>query len=533
MATATRLKSLSSTRSKDGYENLLDLIRNSFETTRSGAKSSLFTTDASGLWEMFLANLPKSARQHYTCTACRHFIERHGGLVWIDKDDATHSAMWEFVEPDFFSNAVSKMRDAVLKSRITGVFVSKEETLGQPVTGEWKHMSVENSNAWRGLTLTANQRAAQYKEEYKMLITGLVEYPESAIDTALTLLKSDALYRSEKCLGVAEWLKALHVARNSTKNTRVKENLTWLAVATAPAGFCHVKSTMIGTLLDDIVAGLDYESISRRFADKMHPLQYQRPQVAPTSGNILQAEKIIEQLKAAGSLERRFARLDEVEALWRPVEKSNTNPVGGGVFAHLAPKKTSIVNELNIPPQVMTWTKFQTNVLPTAEEIEFLVNPGRANYCALLTAVHPKSTPILQWDNSENRNPFSCYVYNGGSTPEQWKLTSGFCRVTAVCLQPSMWRGLVHSNQGKSVIFLLSNAQDTRESGNALFPEILKSELHSIRATIEAYSRVAKIQEREQASACGIRLEDKNTWSADFRVLSNGQKLTYRLDRWD
>lgn len=54
---------------------------------------------------------------------------------------------------------------------------------------------------------------------------------------------------------------------------------------------------MIGTLLDDIASGMSFDSVSRRFAEKMHPLQYQRPQAAPSAGNIAQAEKIVEKLE--------------------------------------------------------------------------------------------------------------------------------------------------------------------------------------------------------------------------------------------
>ena len=100
---------------------------------------------------------------------------------------------------------------------------------------------------------------------------------------------------------------------------RAGENLLWRAVAEAPAGYCHPKSAVTGSLLEDVAAGMAFKDIARRFNAKVAPLAYQRPQAAPSASNVQQAEKIVAQLGIAPSLERRFARLDEVQVLdWVP-----------------------------------------------------------------------------------------------------------------------------------------------------------------------------------------------------------------------
>jgi len=313
MDTVLEVEDIDHHREHDGYEDLLSSIRQTF----SAASGPLFTTNTPDLWPVFLANIPEHARQHYTCHACRHFVERFGGLVRISEDGTKTPAVWGDV-PEFFTPAVNAIKKLLAKSKVNGVFVSSFLTYGEPVTGEWYHMSVTPPapTVWKSLTQSASQRAAEKGEDFKTLVGGLVEYKIEAVTQAVKLLKSDQLYRSEKVLGVAEWLFDLHARRNATRNTAARENITWLAVATAPAGFCHVKSSMIGTLLDDIVSGLDFDDVSRRFASKMHPLQYQRPQAAPSAGNIAQAEKIMEQLGASGALSRRFARLEELQTIW-------------------------------------------------------------------------------------------------------------------------------------------------------------------------------------------------------------------------
>jgi len=516
-------------RDADGYETLLAEIETVFY---ANGNAPLFTTDATNLWEAFLSNIPAEARQHYTCNSCRHFVERFGGLVTISPSGKKESAMWHIV-PDFFTDAVDAMCKLVEKAKVTGVFVSSATVYGDPITGEWRHMSVEAPAAhiWKSLVKTASQEAAEKLEDYKMLTSAMLDYKRGTVDQALKLLRSDSLYRSEKVLGVAEWLKELLDRRAAANTTSARNNITWLAVSIAPAGFCHVKSTMIGTLLDDIEAGMDFEDVSKRFASKMHPLQYQRPQAAPSAGNIAQAEKIVEQLGAAGSLERRFARLDELKLLWSPAPRKETK--SGGVFGHLKPKDSAKeTKEVDAPIMKITWEKFSRTVLPDALSIEYLVS-GSANFAAVTTAEREDAPPILQWDSPEKRNPFSGYVYHGGTQPSGWNLSAGWVKVTGISLHPSMWQ-TVFDHHAKSVLFVLEGAKDSRyrTSGSAIFPETLKSEFHSIRASIEAYSKSATLGGYEEASACGIRGEGDN-WKIMLSVTTSLGVMLYVLERWD
>lgn len=539
MQTITASNTHDHDRSHDGYEQLEESIQHQIELSVNEGQP-LFTTNADGLFKAFLENLPAEARQHYTCHACRHFIDRFGGLVTISEDGGKTPAMWGTV-PHFFRKSVLAMEKIIKRSKINGVFITSASTLGTPVTGEWHHMSARlpYESVYTGRGLTASQKMAEKKEEFRMLISGLLEYSVDAIQQAIALLKTDSLYRSEKCLGVAEWLLSLHNQRLSTRNNDARQNFVWNAVATAPPGWCHVRSTMIGTLLDDIISGvMSFDAISRRFAEKMHPLQYQRPQAAPTSGNIAQAEKLVEKFGIEMSLVRRFARLDEIKTIWKPRTHRHESKNGsGGVFSHLKARGSRPEIKMNVPAVTMTWEKFLRTVLPSAISIEYQVTFRAQNFSAILTAEYPDAPPILQWDTEKLRNPFSQYVYHGGSLPSRWNLVPGFCKVTAVCFQPSMWHN-ENAHQGKSIIFILDGAKDTGyenawNAGNAIFPETLKSEFHSVRATIEAYSKSATIKGYEDASACGIRLQDGGRFDATFRVNDGTTEMLYKIDRWD
>lgn len=513
-----------------GYDRLLAAVA----ARVAAATGPLFTTSSADLLQTFLAALPPEDRQGYTCGACRRFFDAYGGLVTVSEHGALRSVLWADLEvPDYFAAAVAALDRAVRGATIRGVFLRAEETWGKPVTGPWRHLSGQPSVQVRykfSPVQTAAQARAEKAQDYETLQRGLAEFPAAQVAVAVRLLESEALYRSEKVLGVATWLRDLHEARAKVQGT-ARDNLVWRAVAMAPPGFCHVKSTMIGTLLEDIAAGLDFETLKRRFADKMRPDLYQRPQAPPSAGNIASAEKIVAQLQSAGALRRRYARLSEVVALWRPRAEPQAPPKG--VFGHLLP--TSKAKPVEGGEVTITWEKFQRTVLSGAERIELLVPSGNSSFGALVTASDPEAPPILQWDRDERRNPFSWYFYVNGSRAQRWNLVPGaWVPVTAITLKPSMWTSEM-SHQGKGVFFLLQGCRDVeRGVGLALFPETLRAEYHAIRKTIEAFSARGDLDGREEADACGVgMLAGSGSWGHTARVTAGGVVTTYKLDRWD
>jgi hypothetical protein len=519
------------------YDGFLARIQARFlENTDNGA-APVFTTDAADLWPLYLGSIPAVHRQHYTCHSCQHFIEKFGGLVTISHEGKTASAIWTAEDaPSLYAPAMLALQRAVNRAKVTGVFKSSEKTWGLPVTGDWHHLAIipPASMIYRQGILTAFQAAAEKHEEYITVSKALSEIPKANLETALRLLRSDALYRSEKVLGQAEWLYALQTARATTRNTAIKNNLTWLAVALAPAGFCHPRASMIGSLLEDIEAGMDFDSVSRRFASKMHPLQYQRPQEAPTAGAIAAAEKLVEKLGIAASLQRRYARLEEIEAFWRPRAIPDA-PASAGIFGHLKAKGEQHPADMVIPPQTMTWEKFERTVLPTADKIEYKTKSRYEHepFCSLVTACDFDAPPILQWDNLENRNPFSWYFWQGGSTAEGYSLApDSWHAVNAITRKPSEWHG-GNDHQGSAILFVIEGARDTRPCNMCLFPEILKADLHGVRSVIEAYSHSTQLIGVEESSAAGIAAEKGHDWNIRIRVTAGGIKTEYKLDRWD
>lgn len=528
------------------YHQFLASMQTHFDRCTQEGHLPVFTTSATGLFEAYLDSFTDPVeRQYHRCDCCRRFIEQFGGLVVLNEQLQLRSVLWDVKStPAYLRPAVAAMAALVEQAEITGVWLSKDPIWGKPQTQAWHHLSVTVPKAMvlNSLVQTGFQARAEKAEDFRNVKRALEEYTRPMLEQAVRLLKSEAMYRSEKVLGQAQWLHDVHVQYhraakgNKAKTPQYQDRLLWQAVAQAPAGFCHPRSSMIGTLLDDLAADMPFEQVSTRFAQKMHPLQYQRPQAAPKAGAIAAAEKLIEQLKAAGSLQRRFAKLDEIQALWRNASIKTNPTTGSGVFAALMPKVKNKVSHAMMPPPVtITWEKFQRTVLPHAQRMALKV-PQHSSFGSLVTAVHADAPPILQWDHETRRNPFSWYLWVSGSDAEQFGLSAhAFHPIAALTLLPSMWQdGFAH--QGRGFMLVLEGAKDTRSNNSScLFPEMLKSELHGVRSVIEAYSNSHPMQTHNGAHAAGLLLQASSiqTWNATVRVWSDHGPTDYCLDRWD
>lgn len=425
---------------KDGYPQFEDAIKARFDSmVQSGVK--LFKTDATGIYDLFLSNLPAYSQQHYNCNACRHFFDRFGGLVTIDEKGDIHSVLWdEKSAPTFFVNAVNAIKINVLTSKVTGVFLSEEKTLGYPKTGVWTHphAKLPSSMVFRSRNESAGQAMAKKQQEFGMVIRALRDFSMDTVDKALALINSETLYRGDKAKPNVEWFKGLLESLQHVNNSKRYSNLVWLAVASASEGFTHIRSSSTGVLLKAITEGLPTEEIQSKFYDIMNPANYQRSQSAPSDKAIYEAEKLIVNMGLEESLERRYAKFEEVPLAWKPEAETKVEPKKptGGVFGHLM-AKAKTENIMSLPTSVMTWDKFCRTVLPTADGLEVLVdNPSK--FMALVTAVNPEAENILQWNN-----PFSWYYHAGIDAEMKRRVEEAGGRYEDNELRVSlMWEGL-------------------------------------------------------------------------------------------
>ncbi|WP_051293453.1 hypothetical protein [Pseudoduganella violaceinigra] len=518
----------------NAYNALVERINNRF----SALTGPIFETNTTGLFEAYLNACDDPAqRQKRTCSCCRNFIERFGGLATVGDDGQLVSALWDIDDvPEAYREAINALQREVRRASITMPFLSSDAVLGKPEKGGWHHFAIKSGKVFVGNGLdNAFQAASARREAFDSVRRALGEYSSSTCATALRLLKDDSLANSEAALGQAQFLVDLHTARDAVSGQQNKDNVVYRMVAMAPTGFCHPRSSMIATLLDDIAGGKSFEQAAASWAAKMHPLKYQRPQAAPTAGAIKAAEAAFEKLGAGTALQRRYATMaDILETVWLPREQEK--PVSQGLFASIIPKAASTpAANMIAPATVMTLDKFRRTVLPTADKIAMAAPAGPSTFVALTSAVHADARPILQWDNEEKRNPVAWYIYHGGSSASDFNLSGSYYEVTAVTPQPHTWFGQVHPQHGEGLVLLLKNARDLRKCGghSAIFPVCLKGEFHGFRSTIEAYSKANPLAGFGEDNVAGLLLSKGEQYQITLRVTSGGQTSDYRIDRWD
>lgn len=576
------------TEADEGYDLLERLIADRMAST----PGPWFTTDATGLWEAYLDGIPAEQRQHYTCRCCRNFIERYGGLAVIDDKGVHDPLVWTYDQVakfPFFADSINSLGVVVKKAKVTGVFRSSEKMLGTPQTAvslrtniytgktpkyaghTWTHLHGLNPTPYQATAVkNAGQAMAEKVEDYGVLCRGLADYSVAELTQAVRVLEADAVSRPEKTLGIASWFLGLQKQIQSLPGWRPHSiprgtfNLIWRAVATAPLGFCHVRNTVLATLLDDVKAGLPFDTISHKWQQKMHPLQYQRPQAAPSGGQLDAAEALVKKLGLERSLLRRYATLDDVLAkVWTPQTLPQRRPEEG-VFSRLRRDKTP--QPVQLPEKVLTLEKFlklltDHQVTQPVLTMEVLM-PTHGPYYGLVTATDPTAPPIIQWDGLTEkaqeiiqpfwpgqksvlgkieelpipRNPATWYFYHSGSYAASWGLVGNtWTKVNAVFQAPHQWqRPDLFTHQPQNLFFALEGAKDSRNDvGLGLFPEMLKTELREIRAVVEAHSKTSTLSSKEKGNANGIAVQKGLPCNLQVRVTTCEGPALYRIDRWE
>lgn len=525
-----------------GYQHLEKLVGEAIGKN----KEMLFTTDVSpeALISAYIDSIPVKYRSHYKCNCCFAFIRKYGGLVSINKDGETKPLLWG----EFYVNgavqwtaAMVEMANLVRNAKVTGRFLWEKNELcwGKPITGNWTHLAgVIGCFSHDSLLYTASQLMAEKKHEFVLLSKALSDYSEPVASEAQRILKSGLLNQSDVAIGQIDMFVDLHERLKGIKG-RQRENVIWHTVSTIPKGFAHLgASNILATLMDQITANEPFETIKRAWNGKVAPLNYQRPKADPTDGNVDRAEAIFEKLNLTSALRRRFATLEDVQKFeWKPKPLQKT---GDGVFDAVRPSgPKQNVNHIELPFIPVSAAKFRTEVLPHAVSIKVLV-PHHGTFYGLATAVDPDATPIIQWDSAEKRNPVSWYFYANGSPAARWGLKGNdFVECTGIFLSPNAWQeGSTH--QGLSLFFALKDCRDSRMSGLALFPVILRSELREVRSTIERFSNTQGTMEGAEAgNANGLALQMTSdaagsTVQIGVRVtLKHGVEQNYRIVRWE
>ena len=526
------------------YDEVLRGIQSAFIEATANNEPLFMVEPAGDLLDGLLieAGLPARDRQHFSCSCCRSFLNYYGRLVTIDRETgALRAVMANKGLAGRFALPMRALAKRVESRAVKTPFVERPALFwGRPQTGVWRHMNVGTKAAynWNKPRETAGQRRAKLREDYKDLRRALGDFSLATAQRALDLLSTDQLFRGDKFIPVAAWFLNLRAQDERTRTRRAGsgrlfDNLCWWSVATAPAGWAQVRSSMIGTLLEDLESGTSVEGAKARFGAKMAYTAYMRPLAPPRAGQIAVAEQLVADLKLEPALHRRIARLAEVPKLWVPPTANKDKP-DESVFGYLSAPNVPVGTATIGGP--MTWVKFAAKILPLARVVLVHVADNANPLMALTTAVNPDAPCILQWDDDFARNPVAGYSYPSGSPAAAWNLPRGWHPVSAIVNAPWNWsnNAAKFKSRGDYVVLVIPNARECRSPGLALFPEDLRSELHPVRAVIEAHSARTPMQGQDDGDCCGIGLGSQSrVVRAGVRVLIGTDWTEYIIDRWE
>lgn len=516
----------------------------------------IFKVNTDPLVNIYLGSMPEDASNHYNCTACKKFITQYGGLAVINSDGSLTSVLWDPEKaPEFFKLAASRMKQFVEKQMVDSEFFTHTKDLGTPesIDGEfvWDHLYVEylqhrvihaNKEIY-----DAYQKMAHHIETVKTLKFAMVEY------TADDLTKAKSYLHSDKCDGpashteiISDFIK-LKQTLDGVKNKIYKHNLTHQFISENPV-VAHIRGTAVGRMLYDIRANASEYTILKNYADTVDPLKRMVAQTDVSVGNLHRANDIVAKLGMENSFKRRFAKLEDFTYDWAPpVQEEKPEMIQSfGIFGKLLiEKRQPIENAASVAvienTKPLTFHKFlKDNNLKDAVKIEVLFTSKPQPIAGFTEAVYRDFPGIFKYDNPDNRCTLSPYFYckvdhNGNNLgpieiSEFGLKQYTWYSVSAVIINPPFNKNDVYmilSNKEEPIHDIVYK-QIAEHVGSMISPQLLKSELHEIRKSIEKLSK-EDIMENPEDSLLGIIIDEHN--GVNLRVTTTDAITTYVIDR--
>lgn len=520
--------------STEPYDNLVyQLQLNAENILDKSDPKDIFYTDAEDIYETFLENLPEDQRAEHQCRTCKDFINKFTNVVKLD-EDGNMTPIYFYLKSTIgsFNKAINACYDKVKNSKITSIFIlSKyykpfgniDTYVGNPESGGFCHMFMKapsNSNYYNDF-YNHNEMIAKSRENYRLLAESISKFDLQSVKTITHMLKFGNLPDINGIARDSEYYENFRIELENKKG-KERNNYIWWHVSHGSERLFHLKSGLLGTLYEDMMDGLDPDTIRDRYIDKADPMNYMRMKSKPSYQNTVKAEELITKLGLLNSLDRRYATFEEVPKIWVPKETKNNS--GEGLFTHLADNEPTKTKQFSSNcPIPISFNKFLIDILPNADRIECMVNYIDSFIC-ICTAQNDGSKPLFKYGNT-----FSQYLYKGGSKATEFGLAANsYVEVTGICKSPEYF-----NIEGKcdSYILLLKNCKDSNHEniGSAIFPESLIKELHEVRSTIEAYSKNSHLSNYENSTANGIDISVGLHNKKLLKVESNGIELTYDI----
>lgn len=388
------------------------IVNHSFQTIVS--ETNVFEVDLDGneLFAKYLEAFPAGTnpmfkvRTEHDCSCCKHFIRRAGCVVAVKGnrlvtvwDAAATTAPYPYNE--IAGKLAAIVREAPIKDlyrvgKTEGSFGAAQTVSEGPDKNvlTWQHFYTGEIPA-NLRSDTADTIKGAYRTAGQVFQRGLMELKPDAVETVLSLIAANNLYRGEEHKPA---LVAFQKSQNEYLASKDRQLFVWLN-AKSPAA--QIRGTAIGTLLINLSEGMDVDAAVRSFESIVAPQNYKRTSAVITPMMIKKAMATIEELGLDSALERRFARLSDIsvnDVKW--VDTAVKPLMKGGLTEKLMQHAVKTVEVDETRAEVITLDAFMTTILPTATSMELLFkNQHLGNLVSLTAPIHPEPKQLFRWNN--------------------------------------------------------------------------------------------------------------------------------------
>jgi hypothetical protein len=390
-------------------------------------RPQVFVANVEGdaLWEKYLAAFPEGTnplfakRTKHDCSTCKSFIRRIGNVVAIE--NGAVRTVWDFAAVDApypYTFIAMTLQQTVSAAGVRDIFrVGKTETqFGAKLTRSddkasgkvlsWGHFYTGEIPA-RFRVAQPDTERGDYRTTVQVFERGLVELSAEAVDTVLSLIESNALYRGEEHKRAVVEFQRLQRAYFAFENDATlkkaasdQELFIW-ANATSPAA--RFRNTVIGTLVQELSEGKGLEQAVQAFETKVAPQNYKRTTALITPAMVKKAMATVEELGLEPALERRYATIGDVsvrDVKWvdgavQPLMKGG---IGNALMAHAQGARSATKDEARAEDILLE--EFMTKILPETQAMElFFSGKHLGNLMAITAPVHPEPKQLFRWSN--------------------------------------------------------------------------------------------------------------------------------------
>ena len=400
--------------SPDGFSEFARMVAASFQGLADGRSVFAADVDGDALFTEYLASFPEGTnplfkkKAEHNCSCCKHFIRRAGVAVGIEGDGVR--TVWDEAArsaPSPYREVATRLQDVVAAAGIRDLYRvgEQERSFGAEQTRSldaetkralvWEHFYTGDVPKYLR-SATPDQARGDFRTTVQVFERGLVELLPSAVETVLSLIEANSLYRGE------EHKRAVVEFQKAQRDFASQKERTLFVWANAGSPAARFRNTVIGTLVQDLSEGQDLERAVKSFETKVAPQNYKRTTSLITPGMVKKAMETIESLGLESALERRFAVMGDVSVAdmkWvdgaaKPLMKGG---IGEVLMKHAVTSSKSTGEER---AEEIGIDDFVARVLPTVTGVELLFkNELAGNLMSLTAPVDPAPKQLFRWTN--------------------------------------------------------------------------------------------------------------------------------------